>query len=181
MKNAGKVLVGAIFVTGGCALFSACGSTASSGTDDGGTDGAVKETSALDTSVTDVAVSMDSATCDLSADLTNNIPDAALDEAGTKSTGLCLACANTPTTCKSQIDACNADCECKGVAGDVLVCIAKGGGQGCLVMAAGLSSNAQAIGISLLNCVNQHCSAQCTPQGFTDGGSTDAANDADGM
>ena len=171
MKHAGKVLVGAVFVVGGCALFSACGSTASNGNDDAGSDGAaVKETSTLDTYVADTS-SLDSATCDLSADLTKEIPDAALDEAGTKSTGLCLACVNTANTCKTQVDNCNANCDCKSIAGNVLTCIAKGGSQiACASMAAGVSSEAQAIGYALLGCVQKYCSAECSPQGFMDGG-----------
>jgi hypothetical protein len=152
MKHAGKVVIGAVLVAGAGALFTACGSTASSGTDDAGSDSAVvTETSTVDTSVMDVTTSMDSATCDLSSDLTNNIPDAALDDSGTRSTGLCLGCVNTASTCKMQIDECNADCDCKSVVGDVLVCIAKGGSQiGCAAMAANISSNAQAIGYALL-------------------------------
>lgn len=174
MKNAGKILVGAVFLTGGCALFSACGSTASTATDDGGTDGAiVKETSTVDSYVPET--STDSATCDLAVDLTTEIPDAALDEAGTKSTGLCLGCANTSATCKMQIDQCNANCDCKSVAGNVLTCIAKGGSQiACAAMAASVSSEAQQIGYALLGCVQKYCSAQCSPQALTDGGGSDA-------
>ncbi len=177
MNKAGRVLVGAVFVTGGCALFSACGSTASSTSDDGGADGAgLKETSTLDTSVADTSASADSATCDLAVDLTTEIPDAALDEAGTKSTGLCLACANTAKTCKTQIDSCNANCDCKSIAGNVLTCIAKGGSQiACAAMAAGVSSEAQTIGYALLGCVQKYCSAECSPQALSDGGG-DAAD-----
>jgi len=183
MKHAGKVVIGAVLVAGAGALFTACGSTASSGTDDAGSDGAgLKETSTVDTSVMDVTASMDSATCDLSSDLTTSIPDASLDDSGTRSTGLCLACVNSASTCKMQIDACNENCDCKGVVGDVLVCIAKGGSQiSCAAMAAGISQEAQTIGYSLLGCVQKYCSDQCTPAQFKEGGASDAADDADGM
>jgi hypothetical protein len=181
MKNAGKILVGAVFIAGGCSLFSACGSTAANPTtDDGGTKDAslASETSTVDSFVPEA--SADGATCDLSADLTKEIPDAALDEAGTKSTGLCLACANKASTCKAQIDACNGDCDCKGIAGDVLVCIAKGGSQiACASMAASLPPAAQQIGIGLLQCVQANCAAECTPAGLTDAGVKDAGQDAD--
>ena len=79
-----------------------------------------------------------------------------------------------------QIDACNADCDCKSVAGNILTCIAKGGSQlGCAAMAQGISSQAQAIGYALLGCVQKYCSAPCSPQVATDGGK-DAADGADG-
>jgi hypothetical protein len=186
MKHAGSIFVGFVFVAGAGALFAACGGsqTTDNGSQDGGgagqKDAIASETSTVDT--TPIQTVMDSATCDLSSDLTTSIPDAAIDEAGTMSTGLCLACVNQASTCKSDIDQCNLNCDCKSVVGDVITCIAKGGSQlACAAMAAGISSDAQTIGYALLACVNQNCSKECTPPTATkDGGGADGSDGSDG-
>ena len=173
-------MVGAVLVMSGCALVVACGSTAATDTssDGGATDGASKDALA-ETSLTDVG-SPDSATCDLSSDLTKEIPDAALDDSGTRSTGLCLACANQPSTCQSILQECDSNCDCKSIAGGVLTCIAKGGGETtCALMAAGVSMDAQLIGFSLLACVQTNCPDACTPQKPTTDAGTDAGDASD--
>jgi hypothetical protein len=177
-KRVGKILGGALVLSSSLLLFIACGSTSSSGPTDGGASNDVQVKMETGAMVMDTSMPvMDSATCDLSTDLTASIPDAALDEAGTRSTGLCLGCANQTATCKMYIDQCNANCDCKGVVGQVLECIAMGGSQiACGAMAAGISSDAQQIGFALLTCVQNNCADQCTPPSAKDGGGTDGSN-----
>jgi hypothetical protein len=178
-RRAGRIVGGAVVLSSSVMLFIACGSTSSSGPSDGGAaDVAVqKETSTVaDTSMPVV----DSATCDLSSDLTMSIPDAAIDDGGTRSTGLCLQCVNQPATCKMYIDQCNANCECKGIAGPVLQCIAAGGQiTTCGAMALSVGPDAQQIGIGLLMCVQSNCANECIPASLKEGGAGDGGTDGD--
>jgi hypothetical protein len=176
-RRVGKLFGGALVLSSSLILFIACGSTESSGPTDGGApDVAVQKEAAtvMDTSMPVV----DSATCDLSTDLTTSIPDAAIDDGGTRSTGLCLACVNQPATCKMYVDQCNMNCECKGIAGPVLQCIAAGGAlTTCGAMALSVGPDAQQIGLGLLTCVQNNCAKECIPAALMEGGASDGSTD----
>ena len=114
--------------------------------------------------------------CDANADFTKEIPDAAIGDSGS-TTGLCLQCGNK--NCAKQIDDCNKDCDCQGLAGDALDCYLKN--QSNPLICAGsfgnVSQSTQQIGIALLGCINSKCKNECATDQFTDGGK-DADADA---
>lgn len=134
---------------------------------------------ALDTGKKDTAPpDEDADTCDPSADFTKEIPDAAIAD-GASTSGLCLQCAHAK--CKAQIDECNADCTCQGLAvvgldcylkntSNPLVCVNKFVGD--------VDQNTQAIGLALIGCINSECKSDCATAVFQDAGA-DAAGDAD--
>jgi hypothetical protein len=139
--------------------------TTDSGPAETSTQDVAKDTSPVDTGA-------DTATCDLSADFTKKIPDASLAD-GESSTGLCVGCAEAH--CKSDIDKCNASCECKGLMDTALVCFAKNGAS---IQCAGpfinASKDTQNIGFGLAGCLQSSCPSECPAP--NDGGITDAAD-----
>jgi hypothetical protein len=147
-------------------LMGACGGTSDSNPADAGAADATLDSVAPPSDATTDApkdASVDSAKCDLSEDFSTKIPDASLDETGTRSTGLCIACLKQPTTCQADITACNADCDCKALIGDVISCVGKGGNPfqcGAGLIAA--PAKAREIGLSLLQCAQKKCPEQCS-------------------
>ncbi len=125
-------------------------------------------------------VEQDSATCDLSADFSDQIPDAAIPDSST-TTGLCLQCAKT--SCKKAIDDCNQNCECQGVAGDGIGCVLANAGKSLQQIAAicggnftGVSTETQQLGFAVIGCLQSQCKDECATESFqppSDGG-TDA-------
>ncbi len=118
-------------------------------------------------------VEEDAATCDLGADFTKNIPDAAIAD-GASSTGLCMACAKAK--CAGEIDACNKDCPCQEVADEALQCFIKNSNKGALELLAlcggefsSVPKETQTIGFNLGQCVLGNCKAEC-PADISDGG-----------
>ena len=118
----------------------------------------------------------DAATCDLSADFTKNIPDAAIAD-GASTTGLCLQCAKAK--CSGEIDACNKDCPCQGVADDALQCFIKNSNKSTveLIQLCGgefgnVPAETQQIGFALGQCVLGKCKQEC-PAEVSDGGPKD--------
>jgi hypothetical protein len=151
------------------ATLMACGGDEATPADAGGKDTSVADTSVADTSVPDSS----DAGCAVSGNLQDLLK---VDAAGIDSGGINLSvCFNCVTTsCKSSVDQCNADCECKTGVVQFADCVGKGGkATTCgAQLVLGLSGNAQSIATGLLGCVQASCSAQCIPG---DGGLPDAA------
>ncbi len=117
----------------------------------------------------------DAATCDLSADFTTEIPDASIAD-GATTTGVCLACAHVK--CQKQLDECNQDCDCQGLAGDALGCYLANSANPLLCAGnfAGVDSNTQQIAIAAVSCINSGCKKECATEAFLDGGTDADAN-----
>jgi hypothetical protein len=153
----------------------ACGDTATTPaatTDAGGTSDVT--TTPTDTgAIEEPAPSNDAATCDLSADFTTQIPDASIGDSGS-TTGECLAC--TKKNCGDDINNCNADCPCQGLAGNALECYLQhqDNPTQCAAQFAGVNSTTQGIGLGLLTCVNSNCKAECATSRFTQDAGKDA-------
>lgn len=123
----------------------------------------------------------DAATCDLSADFTTQIPDASIAD-GASTSGICAGCVKSK--CAAQVEKCNKDCNCQGLAADALECFVKNGSSqaGLLTCAAGFASvptETRNTGIALFSCVNGSCAQECATSQFLDGG-TDASDAGDG-
>jgi hypothetical protein len=155
-----------------------CGETETAvGPDDAGTD-------VIDAARRDAPVVLeeDAATCDTSADFTNEIPDASIAD-GASTTGICVGCAKD--NCKKYIDDCNANCQCQGLAGQALECYAKTSGDivGCLGQFANAkpSKQTQQTGTGLFSCIESNCKTECQTEALNpDGGDPgDAGADAD--
>jgi hypothetical protein len=140
-------------------------------------DASVADTSIADTSVPDTS---DAAPpCPVQGNLQDLLKfDASgIDAAGVNLT-VCFDCLKT--NCKSDIDKCSADCDCKTGVVNFATCVQSGNKittcGGALIL--GLTGNAQAIATGLLGCAQGSCSSQCIPP---DGGSPkDAATDDGG-
>jgi hypothetical protein len=102
-------------------------------------------------------------------------PDAALGDSGTTASA-CLDC--TKANCKSNLDECDNNCECRGAGIQFYTCIGKGKAPlNCLSSFGGVSSEVQTIGTGLLTCVNAACNTQCAVPSF-DAGALDGSSDA---
>jgi hypothetical protein len=168
-----------IFVVGGglalvaaAFIIQACGGTeepVAPGADGGGAD-VVDSAPPKDTAP---PPEEDAAACDLSADFTNDIPDAAIADGGS-TTGICVQCANSK--CAAQIDDCNKDCPCQGIAASALDCYVKNPGNPtvCAAPFLGVEDTTRDIGIALITCINSGCKNECATAQFQDAG-----NDAD--
>ncbi len=139
----------------------------------------VKDSSVVDTSIADTSVP-DTSDATPPCPVQGNLQDLLkFDAAGIDASGVnlsvCFDCLNT--NCKSDINKCNADCDCKTGVVNFATCVQGGGkiqtcGAGLVL---GLSGNAQAIATGLLTCAQSSCGAQCVPP---DAGSPkDAATD----
>lgn len=117
----------------------------------------------------------DAATCDLSADFTTQIPDAAIAD-GSSTTGLCVQCANAK--CGKQVDDCNKDCPCQELAAEALDCYLKNTDNpfACAGNFAGVDQTTQQIGIALIGCINNGCKDECATEQFQDAGPDADAN-----
>jgi hypothetical protein len=118
------------------------------------------------------AAVVDAATCDLSANLLDKIPDAEVAD-GATTTGICIQCTNSK--CATQVGACNASCKCQNAAGAGLECYLKDpqNATACIIpfTSGGVDLKVQAIGIQLLGCINTNCKDSCATAKFeSDGG-----------
>jgi hypothetical protein len=138
----------------------ACGST-----DDTTTGGDAVADSPVDTGP------LDSATCDLSANLLDKIPDAAIAD-GASTTGVCLGCANA--NCGDTITKCNESCPCQTTVSSGLACYLRdpANAQVCALSLIGgnVDSNVQGLAFGLLNCVQAHCDQECQASKLSDAG-----------
>lgn len=156
----------------------ACGSTEdASSPADAGTDAVVTETGPADTGAKDGG--SDSQTpCDTSKDFLADVPDADIAD-GASSSGVCLGCLKNK--CKSSLDMCNVDCNCREVVSGALDCYAKGGQviQCVLGSKTQPTMKTQQIGLALFGCMQQSCNDECAVDEFLpDGG--DAGDSGDG-
>ena len=128
-----------------------------------------KDSSVVDTSIADTSVpdTSDAAPpCPIQGNLQDLLKfDAAGLDASGVNLSVCFDCLNT--SCKANIDQCNADCDCNTGVVNFAKCV-QGGGKittcgGALVL--GLSGNAQTIATGLLGCAQQSCAGQCVPDG----------------
>ena len=132
----------------------------------GGSDAAISSTDPTDGGGGEAAPMQagppDSATCDLSSNLLDRIPDASIAD-GQSTTGVCLGCAQA--ACGDKIAACNTNCTCKDIAGGVLDCYARTSSAiscgGALISA---PPTAQTIGLALFSCVSSTCKEECAPK-----------------
>jgi hypothetical protein len=113
----------------------------------------------------------DAATCDLSANLLDKIPDAAIAD-GASTSGVCIRCANAK--CATQVSACNANCQCQSVVARGLDCYLKNTTDptACLAQFATVDVKIQSIGLVLVTCLNSACEQECATASFqeADGG-----------
>ncbi len=135
-----------------------------------------KDTSVADTSVPDSSDA--TPPCAVDADLTQALKfDAAGIDSGGLNLQVCFDCLTTK--CKSNIDACNADCDCKTGVVTFAGCVQGGAKiQTCgAQLVLGLSGASQGIATGLLGCAQGSCASECIP---SDGGSKDASKDTGG-
>ncbi|MDF2692525.1 MAG: hypothetical protein K0S65_908 [Labilithrix sp.] len=113
-------------------------------------------------------VEEDSGGCDTTADFTSKIPDASIADGATTS-GICLQCAHTK--CGPQLDDCNTDCTCQGLAGEALDCYLKNTTNPivCAGSFTGVDTNTQQLGLALITCISSGCKEECATEAF-DGG-----------
>lgn len=129
----------------------------------------------------------DVAACVSDADLNNlNLPDASINDAGA-STSSCVACLKQH--CQSEVNACNAICECRAVVVDFLDCVAKGGAiVTCFLQSSGnlpqeVAGVGQALGVCLYTSCQKACGAPSFDAGLpdakpADGAAADSSSDA---
>ncbi|MBX3264463.1 MAG: hypothetical protein KIS78_25685 [Labilithrix sp.] len=172
------VVVGGAALVGAAFVMQACGETepAAEPVNDAGLD--VEDSAPSEDAP---PVDEDAATCDLSADFTEQIPDASIAD-GASTSGLCLECAKAK--CGAQIAACNQDCPCQGVVGEALECYLKNTSNPfvCAGSLATVDDNTRNLGIALITCINSGCRDECATSSFQDAGSdagSDAGPDAD--
>ncbi len=147
------------------ATVQACGGdTGSTGTaTDAGNDTS-KTDAPADTAQPPVDSGTDTApACDLDADFVTKIPDADIAD-GLSTTGICAGCVEAK--CKAEVNACNQDCKCAGVADKVLVCYAESGGDTNKLIACALAAGVGAGALTktstnLLGCVQDKCPVEC--------------------
>ncbi len=158
-------------------LVAACGNTSDDTVVDAGPDVTTQDAMPdVAPDVQDAAPPSDACTVD--GDLNNlNVPNAAIGDAG-GSVPACAACLKT--SCSSDINDCNNLCECKGAIISLYDCL--GNGQSltsCGLLAfAGVGSDTQAIGFSLIGCAQKNCYGECGLSAFLDGGAPDGGGDA---
>ncbi len=128
--------------------------------------------------------------CSTDADITTAaLPDASLGD-GASSIGRCAACVQT--TCKTELSACNDNCDCKGALVDFFTCYS--GGSPILTCGAsliGLSGDARTLGQKIGLCIDpafiglpgDGCKVECAVSSFfgdagKDSASTDSATDS---
>jgi hypothetical protein len=115
---------------------------------------------------------LDAATCDLSANLLDKVPDASIAD-GASTSGICVRCANQK--CATQVAACNASCACQSAVGKGLDCYLKNSSNPSVCVASltgsGVDFKIQAIGIAFITCLNTSCKSECATATFqADGG-----------
>jgi hypothetical protein len=151
----------------GMAVVTACGGD--SGLNDAGPDATTDATQDVAKDV----VPPNDAGCANDVDLTQYLPsaDASFDvDAGLNITA-CTGCLKS--SCGTDINACNQDCQCRQDIVDVVTCVAQGGSfQSCALSALG-NQNVQ----NLFTCALTSCGSICLP---SDGGTKDGSTDAQG-
>lgn len=169
LLGAGSLLIGAAF------MIQACGDTESGAAADAGAD-------VVDSGQKEASADTGAPPCDTSKSVTDDIPDAAIAD-GASTSGACVQCANL--NCSKQLDACNKDCTCQGIAGDALKCFLKNTQDptACLGPLFSVDPNTRTIGLGLLLCIREGCKTECATQSFqpqddggTDSGKTDGGD-----
>jgi len=167
------LVAGSVGLVASAFLIQACGETEST-PDTAGDSGADV---AVDSNVADTAppAEEDAATCDLSADLTQGIPDAAIAD-GASTSGLCLQCAKTK--CAAQLDDCSQECACQELLTVGLDCYLKNTSNplACAGNFTGVDQNTQQIGLALIGCISGGCKEECATESLLP---NDAGSDAD--
>lgn len=168
-------VVGLSLVTG--AFMFACGGTEETPPAvDAGKDGTVE--AAVDAAPEAAA----EAGCATDASLFTLVPpDAAIGDSGATLPG-CAKCLTAK--CKNDIGDCDKVCECKDAVNGVYDCLGKGKSlQQCgAANFLGAGQETQAIGISLVGCVQANCNAECGVSSFLqDGGADSGPKDAGGQ
>jgi hypothetical protein len=126
----------------------------------------------------DVAPDVLDASCANDVDLTQYLPsaDASIDvDAGAVNLAQCTGCLKT--SCGTDINACNADCDCRQTIIDAVTCVTQGGSpQTCFGQAL---LNGDQTTQNLFSCALGSCGSICIPAdaGAKDSGSTDAQTD----
>jgi hypothetical protein len=104
----------------------------------------------------------DSATCDLGANLLDQIPDAEIPDSST-TTGICLGCVSTK--CGTTVAQCNASCPCQSAVASGLQCYVKNSANplACVLQfqSSGADPTVTGIGLTLVNCVKSDCPTEC--------------------
>jgi hypothetical protein len=166
-----RLIFSSALVTTVCAALAieACGGdTETTPAEDAGIEAAVdaapRDTGAPDTSVADAGPE-----CDLSGNFLDDVPDAALADGATTS-GICLGCLGDK--CKTALDSCNADCNCREVVGELLECYAKGTPlvQCFFSVSVTPSQKTQQIGLQLNGCLEKDCNDECAYDELFDAG-----------
>jgi hypothetical protein len=173
MRTRLMIVGGSLALVGAAFVVQACGDSdpVTSASADAGPDVADDVQAQVDASPPE---DEDASPCDTTANFLDSIPDAALAD-GASTTGICVQCANTK--CSKQVEACNQDCPCQGIAADTLDCFLKNP-QNPILCAAGFATVPQAtqqIGLALIQCINGSCEEECATSAFEppDGGSDD--------
>jgi hypothetical protein len=113
----------------------------------------------------------DGATCDLSANLLDKIPDADIPDSST-TTGICLGCVNAK--CGAPVGQCNASCPCQAAVSSGLECYVKNSANPGLCIlafqAGGSDPTVTPIGLALVSCVQSACPVECGQKSATPGG-----------
>lgn len=159
-------LVALVLPIAGMAIVTACG-----GNEDNGDAGPDATSDAVPDVAKDSAPDVTDAGCKNDVDLTSYLPsaDASFDVDAGINISQCTGCLKT--SCGTDINACNQDCDCRQDVVDVVTCVANGGAfQTCAIAALG-NQNVQ----NLFSCALGSCSSVCIP---ADGGAKDAASDA---
>jgi hypothetical protein len=147
-------------ITGAAAFLACSGDTESTSSTDAGADTGVVDSGSKDSA----ADATDSAPpCDTSKNFITKIPDASIAD-GASTTGACAACVQTK--CSTEVDKCNKDCVCQGLADKALTCYAQANGDftaaaACVGDFAGAPAATQKIGFALVGCVNDNCKKEC--------------------
>jgi hypothetical protein len=163
----------ASLVTGAAAFLACSGSTESTGGGDAGSDVTVVDSGPKDAGVD----AKDSAPpCDTTADFVSKIPDASIAD-GASTTGICAGCLQAK--CATEVDKCNKDCTCQGIADTAITCYAQNTSDPlqCIGDFASAPSATRSIGLALFSCVSSNCVDECAVNSFiSDAGD---AGDAD--
>ena len=153
----------------GIGLLEACG-----GTDDDKDGGADATTDAVPDVAKDVTPDALDASCANDVDLTSFLPsaDASFDVEAGINISACTGCLKS--SCGTDINACNADCDCRQTIIDAVTCVTQGGSPSQCFGAALLSGDQTTQ--TLFTCALGNCGSICIPG---DGGTaSDAAKDA---
>ena len=155
----------------GMAGLEACGGNEN--TTDGGADAT---TDAAPDVAPDVASDVKDASCGNDVDLTQYLPsaDASIDVDAGVNISACTGCLKT--SCGTDINACNTDCDCRQSIIDAVTCITQGGSFQTCGGAAILNGDQNVQ--NLFTCALGNCGSICIPSdaGTKDSGSSDASD-----